>query len=118
MRLSTNLQETPCPGLSSETRVSKPFYKVKLLGSDGKLTDHHIDANSGVGDQKRHSPDRELLHQPEAGGRDRRAEGGGKAAEAEVEREAGSVQYKITVTTGSQSQEVRIGADGKVMPSR
>ncbi|KOX53774.1 hypothetical protein ADL19_15370, partial [Streptomyces purpurogeneiscleroticus] len=43
---------------------------------------------------------------------------GGKAAEAEVERAADSVQYKITVVTGSQSQEIRVGADGKIMPNK
>ena len=71
-----------------ETGGGKPYYEVMVLGSDGKLTDHHIDANSGQVIKSDNHPIEsyfgpaqalrraECLHEPEAGGRDRRAEGG------------------------------------------
>jgi uncharacterized membrane protein YkoI len=37
---------------------------------------------------------------------------------AEIEREASTVRYKITVMTGSQSQEITVGADGKIVPNK
>ncbi|GJE67359.1 hypothetical protein LNAOJCKE_4590 [Methylorubrum aminovorans] len=126
--------ESKGPGRAIEADFGKeggkPFYEVKLLGSDGKLTDHHIDATTGQVTKSDTHPIESYfvrlkpsdvqnapttLKQAVATAEQK---AGGKAAEAEVEREASSVQYKITVMTGSQSQEIRVGADGKIMPSK
>jgi uncharacterized membrane protein YkoI len=108
----------------------KPFYEIKVLGSDGKLTDHHVDAMTGQVTKSDNHPIESYftrlkpsdvqnaptsLKQAVATAEQK---AGGKAAEAEIEREASSVQYKITVMTGSQSQEIRVGADGKITPSK
>ncbi|KOX59933.1 hypothetical protein ADL19_03795 [Streptomyces purpurogeneiscleroticus] len=113
-----------------ESGNGKPYFEIKVLGSDGKLTDHHIDATTGQVTKSDNHPIESYfirlkpsdvqnapttLKQAVATAEQK---AGGKAAEAEVEREASSVQYKITVMTGSQSQEIRVGADGKIMPSK
>ena len=41
--------------------------------------------------------------------------GGGKAYEAEVEREGASVQYDIKVALPDREQKVKVGPDGKVV---
>ena len=43
---------------------------------------------------------------------------GGRAAEAKAEPEASGVRYKITVVTGSQSQDITVGADGKIVSNK
>lgn len=113
-----------------ESRNGKPYFEIKVLGSDGKLTDYHIDATTGQVTKSDNHPIESYfirlkpsdvqnaptsLRQAVATAEQK---AGGKAAEAEIERETSSVQYKITVMTGSQSQEIRIGADGKIMPSK
>ena len=113
-----------------ETEGGKAHYEIKVLGSDGKLTHHHIDANSGQVIKSDNHPIESYfvrlkpsdvqnapttLKQAVATAEQK---AGGKAAEAEIEREASSVRYKITVVTGSQSQEVTVGADGKIVPNK
>ena len=108
----------------------KPFYEVKLLGSDGKLTDHHVDANSGQVTKSDTHPIESYfvrlkpsdvqnastsLKQAVATAEEK---AGGKAAEAGIEREASSVQYKITVVTGGQSREIRVGPGGEIMSNK
>jgi len=41
--------------------------------------------------------------------------GGGKAIDAEVEREGSGVQYKVTVANGDRTQDVRIDGNGQVV---
>lgn len=108
----------------------KPFYEVKLLGSDGKLTDHHVDAMTGQVTKSDTHPiesyfirlkPSEVQNAPttlKQAVATAEQKAGGQAAEAEIERETSSVQYKITVMTGSQSQEIRVGADGQIMPNK
>ena len=107
------------------------YYEIKVLGSDGKLTDHHIDANSGQVIKSDNHPVESwfvrlkpadvqnaptTLKQAVATAEQKAC---GKAAEAQVEREASSVQYKVTVVTGgNQEQEIVVGADGKIMPNK
>lgn len=113
-----------------ERRNGKPYFEIKVLGSDGKLTDYHIDATTGLVTMSDNHPIESYfirlkpsdvqnaptsLKQAVATAEQKV---GGKAAEAEIQRETSSVQYKITVMTGSQSQEIRVGADGKIMPSK
>ena len=113
-----------------ENEGGNSYYEIKVLGSDGKLTDHHIDANSGqVIKSDNHPIESYFIRLKPSDVQNAPAslkqavataeqKAGGKAAEAEVERAADSVQYKITVVTGSQSQEIRVGADGKIMPNK
>ncbi|MER2264821.1 PepSY domain-containing protein [Methylobacterium oxalidis] len=108
----------------------KPFYEVKLLDSDSKLTDHHIDANSGQVTKSDTHPIESYfvrlkpsdvqnapmsLKQAVATAEQTV---GGRAAEAEVEREASSVQYKIKVMTVGQSQEITVEADGTIVRTK
>ena len=44
-----------------------------------------------------------------------RQAGGGKAYEAEVEREGKAVAYEIKVALADKEQEVKVGPDGQVM---
>ena len=113
-----------------ETGGGKPYYEVMVLGSDGKLTDHHIDANSGqVIKSDNHPIESYFVRLKPADVQNApttlkqavaiaEQKAGGKAAEAEIEREASTVRYKITVMTGSQSQEITVGADGKIVPNK
>ena len=114
-----------------ENEGGKVYYEIKVLGSDGKLTDHHIDANSGQVIKSDNHPVESwfvrlkpadvqnaptTLKQAVATAEQK---AGGKAVEAQVEREASSVQYKVTVVTGgNQEQEIVVGADGKIMPNK
>ena len=41
--------------------------------------------------------------------------GGGKAYEAEVEKDGSSVQYEIKVAGADKEQEIKVGPDGKVL---
>lgn len=113
-----------------ETEGGKPYYEIKVLGSDGKLTDHHIDANSGqVIKSDNHLIESYFVRLKPSDVQNAptslkqavataEQKAGGKAAEAKIEREANSVRYKITVMTGSQSQEITVGADGKIVPNK
>ena len=113
-----------------ETGGGKPYYEVMVLGSDGKLTDHHIDANSGQVIKSDNHPIESYfvrlkpsdvqnastsLKQAVATAEQK---AGGRAAEAKAEPEASGVRYKITVVTGSQSQDITVGADGKIVSNK
>ena len=113
-----------------ENDGGKMYYEIKVLSSDGKLTDHHIDANSGqVIKSDNHPIESYFVRLKPADVQNApttlkqavaiaEQKAGGKAAEAEIEREASTVRYKITVMTGSQSQEITVGADGKIVPNK
>lgn len=103
-------------------------YEVKVLGPDGKLMAHHVDASSGQviksenhpveGFFKRFKPSdvqaaKMSLKQAIATAEQK---AGGKAVEAEVEREASVVQYEITVLVGNRTQKVKVHSDGQVAP--
>ena len=113
-----------------ENDGGKMYYEIKVLSSDGKLTDHHIDANSGQVIKSDNHPIESYfvrlkpadvqnastsLKQAVATAEQK---AGGRAAEAKAEPEASGVRYKITVVTGSQSQDITVGADGKIVPNR
>lgn len=113
-----------------ENEGGKTYYEVMVLGSDGKLTDHHIDANSGQVIKSDNHPIESYFVRLKPSDVQNAAtslkqavataeqKAGGKAAEAKAEGEGSGVQYKITVMTGTQSQEIRVGADGKIVSSK
>ena len=108
-----------------ETRSGTGHYEVTVLGDDGKLTEHDVDAVSGqvTGSESRRLEGffirlrpadvqnaRTTLRQAITLAEQR---AGGRAAEAEVERDGDTVRYKITVADGDRTREVRVGADGQ-----
>lgn len=110
-----------------EVENNIPQYEVKVLGADGKLVEHHVDANTGQviksenhpieGFFKRLKPAdmqnaRTSLKQAVALAEQK---AGGRAVEAEVEHEANSVQYEITVANGDRTQKVKVDANGQIV---
>lgn len=103
-------------------------WQIKVVYPDGKLVEHFIDADTGaviksenqpferyftrlkVSDfQNAKTPLKDALAVAE------KKAGGGKAYEAEVEREGESVVYEISVALPDRSQEVKVGPDGMVV---
>ncbi|MFC6738062.1 PepSY domain-containing protein [Methylobacterium tardum] len=112
-----------------EGGIGKPCYEVKLLSDDGKLTHHRVDANSGqVTKSDDHPIESYFTSLKPSNLRDVdlslrqaaviAAKTGDKVAEAQIEREDDGVQYKITVVTNGEGHEVKVGADGRIIPSR
>ena len=102
-------------------------YEIKVIGTDGKLVEHHIDANSGQVIKSENHPvegfftrlkpadlqnARTSLKQAVVAAEQK---AGGKAVEAEVEREASAVRYEITVANGDRTQTVKVDANGQVI---
>lgn len=100
-------------------------YEVKVLDANGTLLRHLVNANSaqitrterlqveGFFSQIRPvdvQNARTTLRQAIVIAEQRV---GGRAAEAEVEREGDTVSYKITVTNNERMQEIRVSADGR-----
>lgn len=102
-------------------------YEVKVLGSDGKLMEHHVDATSGEIIKSESHPIEAFFTRlkpadvQNASTTLRQAitaaeqKAGGRAAEAEVEREGNGLRYEVTVATGGRTQKVRVGADGQAV---
>lgn len=112
-----------------EGGIGKPCYEVKLLSDDGKLTHHRVDANSGqVTKSDDHPIESYFTSLKPSNLRDVdlslrqaaviAAKTGDKVAEAQIEREDDGVQYKITVVTNGEGHEVKVGSDGRIIPSR
>lgn len=100
-------------------------YEVKVLDANGTLLRHLVSANSAQvmrterlqveGFFSRLRPvdvqnARTTLRQAIVIAEQRV---GGRASEAEVEREGDTVSYKITVTNNERMQEIRVSADGQ-----
>jgi uncharacterized membrane protein YkoI len=104
------------------------YYAIKVLSNDNsKLTEYKIDGNSGQVTGSDDEPvekfftrlkpadlqnARTSLKQALATAE---KQAGGKAIDAEVEREGSGVQYKITVANGDRTQDVRIDGNGQVV---
>ncbi len=102
-------------------------WEIKVIRSDGSLIEHTIDGRTG---QIRKSENQRLesifsrlkpadfqnartsLKQAIALAEQ---QGGGRAVEAEIERENNTVQYEITVVNGDRSTELKISADGQIL---
>ncbi len=102
-------------------------WEIKVIRSDGSLVEHTIDGRTG---QIRRSETQRLesffsrlkpadfqnartsLKQATALAEQ---QGGGRAVEAEIERENNTVQYEITVVNGDRSTELKISADGQIL---
>jgi uncharacterized membrane protein YkoI len=102
-------------------------WEIKVIRSDGSLVEHTIDGRTG---QIRKSETQRLesifsrlkpadfqnartsLKQAIALAEQ---QGGGRAVEAEIERENNTVQYEITVVNGDRSTELKISADGQIL---
>ncbi len=96
-------------------------YEVKILSQD-KLIEYTLDANSGqitkAGNERLEKFFIRLTPQDVANAKTTLVQAivaaeqhaGGKAAEAEVEREGDSVRYKVTVIAAGKTQKVKIDA--------
>lgn len=111
---------------SFDARNGRGHYEVKVLGMDGKLVEHEVDAASGQVTKSESRPvegfftrlgpteirnARTTLQQAIALAEQKV---GGKAAEAEVEREGDAVRYEVAVVGRDRTREVRVDADGQV----
>ncbi|MDR7039956.1 putative membrane protein YkoI [Methylobacterium sp. BE186] len=103
-------------------------YSIKVVYPDGKLIEYGIDADSGAVYKSENQPiERYFTRLKTADFQNAKTSlkdalaiaeqkaGGGKAYEAEVERDGQSVQYEISVALADRSQEVKVGPDGKVI---
>jgi uncharacterized membrane protein YkoI len=104
------------------------YYAIKVLSNDNsKLTEYKIDGNSGQVTGTDNEPiekfftrlkpadlqnARTSLKQALATAE---KQVGGKAIDAEVEREGSGVQYKVTVANGDRTQDVKIDGNGQVV---
>jgi uncharacterized membrane protein YkoI len=110
-------------------RRSAAKYEVKVLSSDGKkLTEYHLDANTGKVTQANNEAFEKVFTRlkPQAiqaapvtlaraiSMAEQRASG--KATEAEIERAGDQVHYEVTVAQADgKTQEIKVsGSDGKI----
>lgn len=102
-------------------------YEIKMLGADGKLVEHHVDATSGqVTKSENHRIESFFTRLKPADVQNARTslkqaiataeqKAGGRATKAEIEREASSLRYKITVANGDRTQEVNVDVNGQIV---
>ncbi|MER2264677.1 PepSY domain-containing protein [Methylobacterium oxalidis] len=103
-------------------------YSIKVVYPDGKLVEYGINADTGEVYKNENQPiERYFTRLKTADFQNAKTSlkdalaiaeqkaGGGKAYEAEVERDGNSVQYEISVALNDRSQEVKVGPDGKVV---
>ena len=103
-------------------------YSIKVVYPDGKLVEYGIDAETGALYKTENQPIERYFTRlkpadfqsattslKDALAIAERKAGGGKAYEAEVEREGKSVQYEIKVALADHEQTVKVGPDGKVV---
>jgi uncharacterized membrane protein YkoI len=104
------------------------YYAVKVLSDDGnKLVQYKIDGNSGqVTGTDNEAIEKFFTRLKPADLQNARTslkqalataerQAGGKAVEAEVEREGAGVQYRVTVANGDRTQDVRIDGNGQLV---
>ncbi|MBI0538437.1 hypothetical protein D9599_23000 [Roseomonas sp. KE2513] len=106
------------------------YYEIKVLGADGMIMRHFVDANSGQVTRTDRQQMEEfftrlrLIDMQNARTTLRQAiviaeqRVGGRAAEAEVERDGDTVSYRVTVTNNDRLQEIKVSADGQVTSLR
>ncbi len=103
-------------------------YSIKVVYPDGKLVEYGINADSGALYKTENQPiERYFTRLKPADFQNattslkdaltiaEQKTGGGKAYEAEVERDGKSVQYEIKVALADREQTVKVGPDGKVV---
>lgn len=102
-------------------------YEIKVLGADGKLIEHHVDATSGLVIKSESHPVEAFFNRVKpttvqsAGMTLRRAvaaaeqKANGRAVEAEIEHEGNGLRYGVTVVVGGRAQKVNVGEDGKAV---
>ncbi|WP_342150941.1 PepSY domain-containing protein [Methylorubrum sp. SB2] len=100
-------------------------YAIKIVYPSGKLVKHAIDADTGELYKSENQPIERYFTRLKASDFQNAKVGlkdaialaekkapGGKAYEAEVEREGGSVEYEIKLALISRPQEIKVGSDG------
>lgn len=103
-------------------------WEIKVVYPDGKLVEHYVNADTGELIKSENQPFERYFTRlkvsdfqnaktalKDALAIAEKKAGGGKAYEAEVEREGESVIYEISVAVADRSQEVKVGPDGKVV---
>lgn len=103
-------------------------WAIKVVYPDGKLVEHGINAETGALYKSENQPIERYFTRLKASDfqnaktslKDALAiaeqkAGGGKAYEAEVEKDGSTVQYEIKVAGADKEQEVKVGPDGKVL---
>lgn len=103
-------------------------YSIKVVYPDGKLVEYGVNADTGALYKSENQPiERYFTRLKTADFQNAKTSlkdaialaeqhaGGGKAYEAEVERDGSAVQYEISVALADRTQEVKIGPDGKVV---
>ncbi|GJE78368.1 MULTISPECIES: PepSY domain-containing protein [Methylorubrum] len=100
-------------------------YSIKVVYPDGKLVEHGINADTGELYKSENQPiERYFTRLKPADFTNAKTSlkdalaiaeqkaGGGKAYEAEVEREGNAVEYEISVALPNGSKEIKVGPDG------
>ena len=100
-------------------------YSIKVVYPDGKLVEHGINADTGELYKSENQPiERYFTRLKVADFNNAKTSlkdalaiaeqkaGGGKAYEAEVEREGNAVEYEISVALPDGSKEIKVGPDG------
>lgn len=103
-------------------------YAIKVVYPSGKLVEYGINADTGALYKTENQPFERYFTRLKASDfqnaktslKDALAiaeqkAGGGKAYEAEVEKDGSTVQYEIKVAGADKEQEVKVGPDGKVL---
>ncbi|QRE72600.1 PepSY domain-containing protein [Methylobacterium aquaticum] len=103
-------------------------WAIKVVYPDGKLVEHGINAETGALYKSENQPieryftrlkvadfNNAKVSLKDALAIAEKQAGGGKAYEAEVEREGSAVAYEIKVALADKEQEVKVGPDGQVM---
>jgi len=103
-------------------------WAIKVVYPDGKLVEYGINAETGELYKSENQPieryftrlkvadfNNAKVSLKDALALAEKQAGGGKAYEAEVEREGSAVAYEIKVALADKEQEVKIGPDGQVM---
>jgi uncharacterized membrane protein YkoI len=106
-------------------------WAIKVVYPDGKLVEQGINADTGELYKSENQPieryftrlkvadfNNAKVSLKDALAMAEKHAGGGKAYEAEVEREGSAVAYEIKVALADREQEVKIGPDGQVMKDK
>lgn len=102
-------------------------YSIKVVYPSGKLVEHGVNADTGELYKSENQPfERYFTRLKVADFQNAKVSlkdaialaeqkaAGGKAYEAEVEREGNAVEYEIKVALNDREQEIKVGPDGKV----
>ncbi len=102
-------------------------WAIKVVYPDGKLVEHGINAETGALYKSENQPieryftrlkvadfNNAKVSLKDALAIAEKQAGGGKAYEAEVEREGSAVAYEIKVALADKEQEVKVGPDGQI----